>query len=130
MGDLQQELLAEYSPETIRSILRRRVFESSAERTQAMREKLVDWLRAHMPSGYVSEDESMSDQESWLFQRCYDESMKITDAALNFLLVGMHVLRGDRVACLQGGEGVVEEDATGDPRLPPPQRPGVCRRRS
>lgn len=132
--EIQQEVHATYTPASIREILRKRVFESTAERTQAIREKLVDWLRAHMPVGYSSEEEGMTDQESWLFKRCYNENMKIQDEALNFLLIGMHVLRADGFVCLQGGGQALETEEQADGFMRPPQSSrssvGACRRRS
>ena len=85
----QQELLAGYTLAVIRRIVRAAVLDSSAPGSQAIREKVVDWLRAHTPAGFRADGDR---QEAWVYQHCHDEAYRMTDAALNFMLCGMHIL--------------------------------------
>jgi len=102
-ADVQRELTAAYTPAAIRGILRAQVLESTSRGAQAAREKILDWLRANVPPGFQPQQEDRAArQEAWLFEHCHDESFRLRDWALNFILCGMHVLRPDRITCLMG----------------------------
>eukprot|EP00928_Gymnodinium_smaydae_P052757 TRINITY_DN36927_c0_g1_i1.p1 TRINITY_DN36927_c0_g1~~TRINITY_DN36927_c0_g1_i1.p1 ORF type:complete len:725 (+),score=145.64 TRINITY_DN36927_c0_g1_i1:64-2175(+) len=86
------ELRREYSASTIRAILREEIAETTKEGAEVLRGKLFDWLRAAMPDGFRPGGERQQRQEEFLFEKCCDDAYKLTDAALNFVLVRMHVL--------------------------------------
>lgn len=105
-ADVQRELTEGYTPAAIRGFVRARVLESTAEGSQAVREKLHDWMRGSVPPGFQPEQEDQAvRQEAWLFEQCHDADFRMRDWALNFMLCGMHVLRADRLACLLGDPG-------------------------
>merc|ERR1719502_1545005 len=51
---LSKELFEGYTPEALRRSLREAVLEAKSEGSQALREKLLDWLRANIPPGFRS----------------------------------------------------------------------------
>jgi hypothetical protein len=71
---------------------------------QAMREKIVDWLRANVPRGFEPKLPQTERQEKWLYSYCHDEDYRLTDAALNYMLVVMHIVSVDPVKMLQSRE--------------------------
>jgi len=89
---VQRSLMRAYSPGSIRAWLRKEILESTAEGAQARREKLLDWLRAHIPLGYQDQAAPSDRMGSWVFDQCHDEGYRMTDAALNFLLCRMRIL--------------------------------------
>eukprot|EP00811_Abedinium_folium_P005415 NODE_1498_length_2457_cov_8.255794.p1 GENE.NODE_1498_length_2457_cov_8.255794~~NODE_1498_length_2457_cov_8.255794.p1 ORF type:complete len:710 (+),score=202.10 NODE_1498_length_2457_cov_8.255794:320-2131(+) len=130
--DIQAELLGAYTPAAIRAIIRQSILESSAPGTQALREKIVDWLRAQCPMGFRP-DAADARQEAWVFEQCHEgEVMRLRDAALNFLLLRMRVLSGERLARLYGGDADVPPQRnrrTAPPRgsaAPRDERGGGC----
>eukprot|EP00930_Biecheleria_cincta_P056320 TRINITY_DN42465_c0_g1_i1.p1 TRINITY_DN42465_c0_g1~~TRINITY_DN42465_c0_g1_i1.p1 ORF type:complete len:719 (-),score=101.83 TRINITY_DN42465_c0_g1_i1:262-2370(-) len=120
-SELQDDLLATYTPSAIRCHLRKAVFETAREGSQALREKLLDWLRSNIPQGFRPGELEAARQEAWIFQTCHDESFRVTDEALNFLLCGMHILCADRIASpaaawtprVQRAESCAAGDASG-----------------
>ena len=98
-GDVREALLAAYTPAAIRSHVRAEILEASSEGSQMVREKLVDWLRAHVPRGFQGGDAGAAPHEAWLYEACHDADYALRDVALNFMLCGMGVLRADGIAC-------------------------------
>jgi len=100
--EVRRQLAETYTPANIRSYVQEGVLDSKAEGAQAMREKLLDWLRAHVPPGFRPEDPQAERQEAWLFEQCHGEDFKLRDQALNFILCSMHILRPEGIVCLVG----------------------------
>ena len=86
-------LWSRYSPRAICAIVRRTVFESSSEGAAELREKIVDWLAAHVPPGLLTTSPMADRRSTWLHTYCHDVEYVVTDAALLYALCGMHVLR-------------------------------------
>lgn len=114
-ADIQKSLMEEYTPAVVRKVVREKMLESSAPGSQAMREKLVDWLRANVPYGFQKLGANSSQQEAWVYEVCHDESFRLRDAALNFLLCRMHVLQPVQLCGLDGDPSEVA------PPWPPPR---------
>ncbi|CAE7229302.1 unnamed protein product, partial [Symbiodinium pilosum] len=75
------------------------VLESKAAGSQALREKLVDWLKANMPPGFRPDAPEDKRRESWLFSYCHDEDGRVTEEALNYMLCRMHILSAESLVC-------------------------------
>ena len=101
----------------MRQTLREEVFESKApgrwhlfkshfcRGSQALREKLINWLGGHVPVGFREAEEGRA--EAWLYEYCHKDYC-ITDEALtpgrklecegslrNYMLCCMHILSAE-----------------------------------
>ena len=82
-----------YTPRAICEIVRR-VLESSTDPAAGeIREKLVDWLGAHIPAGMLPRSPMAERRSTWLHTYCHDELYRMTEPALLFALCGMRILR-------------------------------------
>ncbi|CAE7218316.1 unnamed protein product [Symbiodinium natans] len=100
---LKGQLLAAYTPARICAVLRREVLESKALGTQALRESLVDWLKAQVPPGFRPGAPEAERRETWLYSYCHDEEGRMTDEALRYMLCRMHILSPDSLVCSAAG---------------------------
>ncbi|CAE7497881.1 unnamed protein product [Symbiodinium sp. CCMP2592] len=100
---LKARLLATYTPTRIREVLRREVLESKAKGSQALREKLLDWLKVQVPPGFRTEFSEESRREAWLHSYCHDEEGRMTEEALNYMLCRMHILSADSLVYATAG---------------------------
>lgn len=100
---LKARLLATYTPARIREVLRREVLESKAKGSQALREKLLDWLKVQVPPGFRAGSPEKDRRESWLHSYCHDEEGRMTEEALNYMLCRMHILSADSLVYTTAG---------------------------
>ncbi|CAE8593721.1 unnamed protein product [Polarella glacialis] len=115
-GDLQQELMAAYTPALIRQVLRQEIFDSKQEGSQLLREKLMDWLRAHVPLGFRAGNPDEQRLEAWLFSYCHDDAFRVRDEALNYMLCNMHLLSADALFLPARARAAAALDEACDPR--------------
>jgi len=99
-GEIRQRLKDRYGVREIRSMLRQDICECKDSGSEAIRSKLVDWLKASVPDGFKPWSDRVQRQEDWLFEQCFDENYVMTDTALNFLLCRMRILQSDAVVDL------------------------------
>eukprot|EP00966_Prymnesium_polylepis_P116824 2699640-Prymnesium_polylepis.1 len=69
---VEARLQAGYTPAAVRATVRTQLFESQDAGAQQLREKLVDWLAAHVPDGVLPEGSSAERREHWLHVLCHD----------------------------------------------------------
>eukprot|EP00434_Breviolum_minutum_P008563 symbB.v1.2.007554.t2/scaffold432.1/size246310/4 len=108
--DLQAQLFKEYVPAKLRQILREEIFESKGSGTQALREKMTNWLSAHIPHAFRPSEGVEQRREAWLYQWCHDEEFRITNEALNYMLCCMHILSAVPLILQAGGHDVGAAD--------------------
>jgi hypothetical protein len=82
-----------YTPSAICEIVRRKVLSSTEPAAGELREKLVDWLGAHIPAGMLPGRPMAERRATWLHTYCHDDSYRMTEPALIFALCGMHILQ-------------------------------------
>lgn len=84
-----------YTPREICEVVRRKVLEPSTAIPAAgeLREKLVDWLGAHIPAGMLPDRPTDERRATWLHTYCHDEAYRMTEPALRFALCGMRILK-------------------------------------
>jgi len=82
-----------YTPRAICDIVRRKVLDSTEAAATEMREKLIDWLGAHIPAGMLPRSPMAERRSTWLHTYCHDAEYRMTEPALLLALCGMRVLR-------------------------------------
>ncbi|KAL1502928.1 hypothetical protein AB1Y20_011000 [Prymnesium parvum] len=117
----EARLLAKYTPRHLLGAVR--AYLAADDRpadAQLRREKLFDWLAAHVPPGVLPHAPPAARREAWLYEMCHDQqTYELTDAALSYALCRMRVLElreegeGEAHAVGEGGgepEGEGEEE--------------------
>ena len=84
-----------YTPAAVCEIVRRKVLDSTEPAAAELREKLVDWLGAHIPAGMLPGSPMAERRSTWLHTYCHDEQYRMTEPALLFALCGMNILHLD-----------------------------------
>jgi len=107
---LQAELFEDYVPALLRQTIRKEVFESQGSGTQALREKITNWFSAHIPAGFRANDTVESRREAFLFEYCYDETYRITNEALNYMLCCMHILTARSLILQASGQSLSDTE--------------------
>jgi len=97
---VQHDLWQQYTPSEIRKLVRDEIVDSKGTDAEAIRSKLYDYLRAAMPEGFRPGNDHSIRQEAFLFEKCHDDTYRMTDVALNFLLCRMRIFKADDVVDL------------------------------